>query len=269
VNTLKRDTLSLLSIVVLLGLILSLTQLAAPAEAQTTNRDEIRATIQQLEKVENDLNQDIANYKELIPRLNSDDYVIVDTTWGLLMAVPRSDFERRLSIEVHLGKKTQQEAIKVMETLDTTRQQLQAVIRQELPRLEQQVTKTHDDISYYLNELARLNEAAPSSPTSRSGSSITAQDLTGGTWETNFNGHFTQGVAEIKIAGNELRVKNQFGQLATAHLEGVKIIVTSGWPDSTPDHPITGTVIRTDEGLKIEWGQLLQGHGNGGSWLKK
>ncbi len=112
---------------------------------------------------------------------------------------------------------------------------------------------------------------APAAPVSSPGSLnvITPQDLTG-TWETHFHNEVVRDKAEITITGNALTITNQTGQTGTGSFGGGRISVTKGWPDTTPNHPLYGTLTRTPDGkIKIEWGQLLEGHGSGGFWVKQ
>jgi hypothetical protein len=103
---------------------------------------------------------------------------------------------------------------------------------------------------------------------------VTVKDLLG-TWETHFHNNVVRDKASIEkawghFATSKLSITNQFGQTATGYLVGGRIKVTDGWPDTTPKHPLYGELTWTqDEKLKIEWGELLEGHGTGGFWVKQ
>jgi hypothetical protein len=113
------------------------------------------------------------------------------------------------------------------------------------------------------------NAPAAPVPSASSAKSITPQDLNG-KWETHFHNDVVRDKAEIDVSGNELTIINQLGQTGTGFFSGGRITVTKGWPDTTPNHPLYGTATRTADGsVKIEWGQLLEGHGSGGFWMKQ
>jgi hypothetical protein len=60
-----------------------------------------------------------------------------------------------------LGEITPQRAAAEIAELTRLKKAYQATLRNELSELERHLEKTRDDISYYLNELARLNERPP------------------------------------------------------------------------------------------------------------
>jgi hypothetical protein len=160
-NHFRRDIFRPRSISLLLGLLLGLTQVAGVARAQTTNRDQIRAKIAGLEREEESLNKVIASDKEMIPLLDRDtDYFFVPASEIGSIPLKKKDVIWRLEIAVLTGKMTRQEADDKLNFYPQTQKIMQAELRKELPQLEQQLTKTRDQISYYVNELARLNEAA-------------------------------------------------------------------------------------------------------------
>lgn len=159
-KNLRHYIVNPLPISVLLGLVLSLTQLATTNAQTTDRRDEIRARIRQLEEEEKKVITVTNIVQDLIPLLDSDKYVVVPVPgWGAF-PMKREEVEERASILILTGQMTPEEVVAKIQVLIKMKKQYQAELRKQLPELERKLAKTRADYSFWVSELARLNEKA-------------------------------------------------------------------------------------------------------------
>jgi hypothetical protein len=123
------------------------------AHSQTTNRDAIRAKIEQLEKDMKNLDAGIVDVDDFIRTYDSNKYVFFGY-WP----VERTAAERRLAVAVLTGQITYKEAIAQIQAGANLRREYVAELRREKTEMERELEKARNERSYYINELSRLNE---------------------------------------------------------------------------------------------------------------
>jgi hypothetical protein len=189
--------------------VLLLVNLSAAIYAQTTNRDEIRAKIAELERRMKDLDDALHYSIEFVTTYDSNRYVFFG-----MWPVERTLAERRLATLVLLGQMTPQQVLSQMQESARLKKAFVAELKRDVADVTRELEKARNDRSYFINELARLGEAKPGA-TAGCGLGVrwSVQELISGVWERRGESNLFDGtwgnykaVLTITLKGNEVSV---------------------------------------------------------------
>jgi hypothetical protein len=204
--------------------------------------DDIQARIKQLETKEREIETALQFWNTTLMRLRSGDYVAAPITYegsSVAFAMPKNEMNQSIAAKVLTGEWTAERAQRVARNVGELTRRMITEASAEIGRLEQAQRKTKDDLSYNLNERARLKEQQPGSPTktAKAGPSCT---LTG-VWY--YQGDRGYPPSYIQGGGGGLMIDNGQGSRSKGRLENGRIIAD--------DWKVTGDLV--ENGCRINW----------------